>query len=377
MIVDCERTAEVHVAVDAAYARCTAAPPPAVRASPPSLGRPAYTLWADAHDEERGRFRPAALLDASELLGALVRARGPGVRVLDLGCGDGAFLVDAHDRLGLPWAQLLGVSAEDERGRRAGGRAPALPDCSFTLANIETLAAPPGGGAPFDLVVSFSTFWHLADPLGSLQRAHDSLAAPAGLLLVHGLPLSHLAPPGSGCGDGPAADLALAARVQRELRAAGERVRLVVQHESTEPRWIRRLCVTWLQRKRGGAVAPGLEGGAGAVGAAAAGRVLPLRYAGGLVRAHDGERAAYLPAASASPAVAGPARTDDSLGCAGPGQEPAPPAGNVFLLDLPPGDALLSTAGVRGAGMAALREQRTAALFEVCGLPLPESESLS
>ena len=51
------------------------------------------------------------LLAATELVAKVGRE---GVRVLDLGTGDGHFLLALHERLGIPWANLVGVSAEVE-----------------------------------------------------------------------------------------------------------------------------------------------------------------------------------------------------------------------------------------------------------------------
>ncbi|KAJ1633444.1 hypothetical protein T492DRAFT_981182 [Pavlovales sp. CCMP2436] len=322
---------------------------------------PAYTLWGDAWDgdEADGRFRPAALLDASEVLRALVARRGTTMRVLDIGCGDSAFLVDAHERLGLPWSQLLGVGAEDERARGADG-ATLLPDSSFALFNAEALDgplfAPESRHGRFDLIVSWSTSWHLVDPLGSLCAALDILASPGGVLLIHGVPFSHTAP-GESAADaagGAAADLALAAAVQAELRLAGERVCLVVQHESVTPTWIRRLCVTWLQCKRPDIrTVPEADGlvpapiTVASAGSPAVGPVLPFRYVGGLVRGADGERARYAPASAPHEVAAWHAPGDAQLyqarreaeedhgGSAGDG-----------------GGRLLSTAGVRGVSAA-------------------------
>jgi SAM-dependent methyltransferase len=445
--------------------------------APAPPARPSYTVWCDGWNAESGRYSPATLLDASELLGELLACRGPRVRVLDLGCGDGAFLAHAHASLGLPWSQLVGIAAEDERTRHAGTGLPIVPDGSFALLNVETLGLPSGRSADgssspeaeaeaeaaletdadgssaleaeaeagaaaaaagdaavavagvaaaaavgerqalaeqqllarrFDLIVSFSTWWHLSDPLGSLEHVARTLLSPSGIMLVHGVPLSHFrcALPGpspqqqpsmlaalttqgdgtgdtigsssvgsGGCGSGGNGggsgssgvdtnigtgvdDLAVAARLQAELRAAGEHVALVVQHESTAVSWIRRLTVTWLQHGRSGenpatdvgssraaahrhaqsredngagssngggeeqskrsgsshpasggspslspsrtrtgmpllAAQPAAPGATDARALPDAPRILPLRYTGGLVKAHEGVRAAY------------------------------------------------------------------------------------
>jgi len=256
------------------------------------LCEPSYVLWADTRGLDTGERRAVThLIDAADLALRMVRARGAGVRVLDLGCGDGAFLNYVHARAGLEWANLAGVAAEDERACAISG-APCVPDSSFALVDVETLtltklaAALEHGGAAasgrlprFDLIVSFSTWWHLIDPLGSLCVAHDELLAPGGVLLLHGVPLSHLpAHPTPDGGVGEQKDLETAARLQAALRACGEDVTLIVQHETATPDWIRRLCVTWVQRKRA------LE---------SARLRLPYAYAGGTHVIHGARRAIY------------------------------------------------------------------------------------
>jgi hypothetical protein len=151
-----------------------------------------------------------------------------------------------------------------------------------------------------------------------------------------------VAPEGEGegsaaCEGAVAADLALAAALQAELRAAGERVALIAHCETIQIRWIRRLAVTWLHCAGSGKclAAPAAEA------TRARARVLPLEYAGGLVAAHDGVRARYKPAAA--PRLV---RAADSEAEAGVEVE-----------------ALLSTAGVRGVSA----EEHVARLRAVYG----------
>lgn len=335
--VGAARPAPIAAAIDEAFSSAAGVAPHAPRRR---LTAPAYVVWADAWDADAGRPRAVPLLDACDVACELTRTRGASVRVLDLGCGDGAFLAHVHAHVGINWSHLVGVAAEDERAQSASGE-PCVPDGSFALANVETLtlerlAAALGDGAsepaPFDLVVSFSTWWHLLDPLGSACAVHDALLAPGGVLLLHGVPLSHLPPPSRA---DEADDLATAARLQATLRAEGEDVTLVVQHETAQPAWIRRLCVTWLQRKR--------ERTAGVLR-------LPFAYAGGVHALHGAHRAAY---ARAPLDAAG---TDTGAGA----PASAPPA---------PTEPLLTTAytGIAGSsGDDARRRDRVRAALERC-----------
>jgi SAM-dependent methyltransferase len=334
--------------VGAAFERLRAAPtqlqqrPRALPSANPAanaLPRPAYVVWCDGWDDDARRFAPAALVDASAVLAELVRARGRGVRVLDVGCGDGAFLAHAHAALALPWPQLLGVAAEDERARAADG-APRVPDGSFAVVNVEAAGALRGLARRFDFIVSWSTAWHLVDPLACVRALAAECAAPRALTLLHGLPLSHVAPEDAGAAGGDG-DLALAAALQAELRAAGERLVLIAHGETIQMRWIRRLAVTWLHCAAGSGASPGDEAAAEAAGRVPARGVLPLAYGGGLVAAHDGVRARYAPASWPPPR--------DAAGGGGGAADAA--------------EALLSTAGVRGVSAEA-QVARLRAVYE-------------
>ncbi|TDH59586.1 class I SAM-dependent methyltransferase [Dankookia rubra] len=107
-----------------------------------------------AHAAERGDFRAAA---------ALVQA---GDRVLDVGCGDGAFAAL------VPQAAYQGLDLHPLR--RPGGP-PIL---------AETVEAHAGRHpAAYDLVAGFQVLEHVADPLG-LARAMLRCVRPGGLLVA-------------------------------------------------------------------------------------------------------------------------------------------------------------------------------------------------
>ena len=131
---------------------------------------------------------------------AAMRQREPSraIRVLDIGTGDGKLLWELHRRFGLPWSDLVGVTAEDMRGvktrpdkepfdlREAAGGAAS--DASYIVWNAERLDECPAlRGRSFDLIVSWMTFCWLADPLGTLELTFDEFLAPHGLLVAGGI----------------------------------------------------------------------------------------------------------------------------------------------------------------------------------------------
>jgi SAM-dependent methyltransferase len=238
-------------------------------------------------------------------------------RVLDVGCGDGALLALLHEREGVPWAGLAGLTADaptkgwDLRRPLAeggGGR----PTC-VAVADFERPPAPTDHHHPplegafnwgarfdlvvasntfhhrlkrgdhslllrssltlrgpllrFDLVVSFNTFHHLLDPLGAVATAF-SLLAPHGVIALDGVPIDTLRLPrragaveGAAEGETCAADVlavrALAARMRG--RGGGARVGLVLDAASVSRDWVRRGRVMWLQQRW--RAEPGLEQG--------------------------------------------------------------------------------------------------------------------
>ena len=103
------------------------------------------------------------------------------IRDVLAGTGTGQLLEHLHSSLDLPLSRLLGLSAVDHREGKT------LPDSSYRITNIDLLAGSLGE-AKFDLILSFSTFYHLVDPLGALPAVY-SLLAPGGLALLSHVPL--------------------------------------------------------------------------------------------------------------------------------------------------------------------------------------------
>ncbi|MDR3739339.1 MAG: class I SAM-dependent methyltransferase [Terracidiphilus sp.] len=91
--------------------------------------------------------------------------RAPG-SLLDIGCGDGSFLIAAH-RIG--W-QVQGTEFSPMMARQRG------------ITVVSDLSELPAG-ARFDCITLWHSFEHLRDPLHTMQRIR-SLLAPAGVLLL-------------------------------------------------------------------------------------------------------------------------------------------------------------------------------------------------
>eukprot|EP00933_Yihiella_yeosuensis_P073645 TRINITY_DN8235_c0_g1_i1.p1 TRINITY_DN8235_c0_g1~~TRINITY_DN8235_c0_g1_i1.p1 ORF type:complete len:355 (-),score=82.37 TRINITY_DN8235_c0_g1_i1:52-1116(-) len=164
--------------------------------------------------------------------------------VLDLGCGDGDFLIGLHRNANIPWNCLIGVGqmhAPPEFEEMIDNEA-------FVAANLETLPTDwegrKGVGSQHSLIVSFMTWHHLVDPLGSLALFYDEFLAPGGVMAIAGVPLGHLSGESGNLED----DLQMLAFLQRYLDAQGHDVQIIVHHYSTGSIG-RQLECLWLQRK--------------------------------------------------------------------------------------------------------------------------------
>jgi 2-polyprenyl-3-methyl-5-hydroxy-6-metoxy-1,4-benzoquinol methylase len=122
--------------------------------------------WAEPKDRWWRRFTEAPL-DALERAGA-----SPGMRLLDVGCNVGYFMVAARRR------------GFDVHGFDASAAAAALArdrlGLDVTCARLDTADVERG---PFDIVAMNHVLEHLPDPLGALARAKRWLR-PDGFLLV-------------------------------------------------------------------------------------------------------------------------------------------------------------------------------------------------
>jgi SAM-dependent methyltransferase len=136
------------------------------------------SLYSYASGTDAGRRRPP-IVDRLLGLAQLARVRQvascrtePG-RVLDVGCGSGAFLGELRRR---GW-DVLGVEIDDSVAATAAARLGAE---RVVAGRFETVALP---SEPFDVVTFWHTLEHFADPLAPLLRARQ-LLAPGGSILV-------------------------------------------------------------------------------------------------------------------------------------------------------------------------------------------------
>jgi SAM-dependent methyltransferase len=127
----------------------TASPGSATRWGPLWGARPAD--WAYSEDQQLPTYEAA--LDHAGL--------EPGARVLDIGCGAGAFLGLVAARGGVPH----GIDASAALIAFARGR---LPEADLRVGEMESL---PWDDASFDLVTGFNAFFFADDMVAALQEA--------------------------------------------------------------------------------------------------------------------------------------------------------------------------------------------------------------
>ena len=121
-----------------------------------------------------GTSSPNTVMEEPAFLDELGTVRG--ARVLDLGCGDGAFARQVLDRGAVTYLGIDGSAAMIDVAIRAD----AGPAASFAVGDIEDLSTPPEA---FDLVTSRMALHHVAD-LGPVLTAVRSTLVPGGRLIV-------------------------------------------------------------------------------------------------------------------------------------------------------------------------------------------------
>ena len=106
--------------------------------------------WAFNEDQQRPAYEAA-----------LERVTvGPGTRVLDVGCGAGAFLCIVAERGGVPH----GIDASESLAAFARER---LPNADLRVGEMESL---PWGDDSFDLVTGFNSFFFANDMVAACAR---------------------------------------------------------------------------------------------------------------------------------------------------------------------------------------------------------------
>ena len=131
-----------------------------------SPARPDYVLGHSTKELARlalqGRIYADATLDLLERAGV-----GPGMRVLDVGCGPGDVTALVAGRVG-PSGSVLGVDLSEAAIRTARRRAEdaGLVGVSFRMADVAALEDLP----PFDAVVGRFVLMHQTDPAGFLSQ---------------------------------------------------------------------------------------------------------------------------------------------------------------------------------------------------------------
>lgn len=129
-----------------------------------------YDRVAAAYEAARTDFRERRFVDA------LVAPLGPGLEILDLGCGTGVpiarHLLDAGHR-------VTGVDSSGEMVRRAGER---VPDARLVLADIRRVQFE---ARSFDAIVAWDSIFHVprAEQGGIYERCFEWLV-PGGRLLL-------------------------------------------------------------------------------------------------------------------------------------------------------------------------------------------------
>ncbi|MFN2629437.1 MAG: class I SAM-dependent methyltransferase [Gaiellaceae bacterium] len=112
--------------------------------------------WANLHEHRQAALHQAGL----DQLGI-----GPGISLLDAGCGSGTVLRAAADR-GADVSGLDAAPAFVEHARRR------VPDARIEVGDLESL---PFQDASFDVVTGFNSFQYASDPRAALKEARRVL----------------------------------------------------------------------------------------------------------------------------------------------------------------------------------------------------------
>jgi ubiquinone/menaquinone biosynthesis C-methylase UbiE len=109
-----------------------------------------------------------------------------GGRILEVGCGSGAALVELSRRLRPD--RLIGADVDASLLKEAAGRLQSCAlDCELLHADVHALPLP---ASSVDVVIDFGTCYHIPDPESALREVARVLR-PGGLF-VHETPMSQL-----------------------------------------------------------------------------------------------------------------------------------------------------------------------------------------
>ena len=128
--------------------------------------------WTELQDVTDAMFAPL-----TEIVMAAAAAK-PGERVLDIGCGCGATVLELARRVG-PTGRVLGVDVSEPMLARAAERSAALANVELVLADASTHRFP----ATFDLVFSRFGVMFFDDPVAGFANIRAAMA-PGGRLVA-------------------------------------------------------------------------------------------------------------------------------------------------------------------------------------------------
>jgi ubiquinone/menaquinone biosynthesis C-methylase UbiE len=143
-----------------------------------------YVLGHSKNEIQRLISQAAIFRPVTERLLRAVKI-GPGMRILDLGCGAGDVSMVAAEFVG-PTGLVVGIDRNQEVLTLAAERARAagLPQIRFARASVESFSSQ----ETFDLVIGRYIVIHQSDPIGFL-RAAARLVRPGGSIAFHELRL--------------------------------------------------------------------------------------------------------------------------------------------------------------------------------------------
>jgi ubiquinone/menaquinone biosynthesis C-methylase UbiE len=130
------------------------------------------------HGHHESVLRSHRRRTAENSAGYLVPHLGPGMSLLDIGCGPGTITVDLAARVAPGQVSAVDVSDEVLNAARAEARARNLSNVSFTTSEVHALGFPDGS---FDVVHAHQVLQHVADPVLALREMRR-VCVPGGIV---------------------------------------------------------------------------------------------------------------------------------------------------------------------------------------------------